>query len=121
MEREETMKYKVVKEYFDAPENPIRIEKGEILQFVEESNPEGDWANWVYCKGINKEGWVPKQILEIEGDKVVVLKDYFAREHTLVIGDNVVAEYELNGWIWCEKESMPNVYAWAPINHLAKG
>ncbi|EPW6709326.1 hypothetical protein [Vibrio parahaemolyticus] len=38
------MEYKVVKEYQDAPESPIRLVVGERLQFVEESNPEGEWA-----------------------------------------------------------------------------
>ncbi|HAS8304325.1 TPA: hypothetical protein I7718_21670, partial [Vibrio vulnificus] len=72
------MKYTVVKEYKDAPESPIKVVKGEQLQFIEESNPNGDWANWILCKGADKEGWVPKQILTVDGSQVTVLKDYFA-------------------------------------------
>jgi len=47
------------------------------LQFVEESNPEGDWANWIFCRGENKEGWVPKHILAVNNSEVTVLEDYF--------------------------------------------
>lgn len=114
------MKYKVTSAYIEAPEQPIKIEKGETLQFVKESDPEGEWANWAYCKGVDKEGWVPKQLLEINGNEVTVLKDYCAKEHNLAVGEVLHAEYELNGWIWCEKEEPRGSYAWAPLNHLAK-
>ena len=114
------MKYKVVKEYSDAPQHPIRIKKGEMLQFVEESNSDGAWANWVFCKGIDKEGWVPKQILDIEGNQVTVLKDYYAKEHNLVVDEFLIASHVLNGWIWGIKENTPEVFAWAPLNHLTK-
>ncbi|MGR4992189.1 SH3 domain-containing protein [Vibrio rotiferianus] len=115
------MKYKVIKEYTDAPEDPIQVSEGEQLQFIEESDPNGDWANWVFCKGVGKEGWVPKQILTIEGCDVLVRKDYFAKEHTLSVGDELVEEYELNGWIWCEKVGELGEWGWAPLNHLSKG
>jgi hypothetical protein len=112
------MKYKVVKEYCDAPKHPIKIEKGEILQFIEESNPDGDWANWVYCRGVDKEGWVPKQILSIEGSKVLSLKDYIAKEHNLIVNEILIADHDLNGWIWATKENLKDVSAWAPLNCL---
>ena len=96
------MKYKVIKAYTDAPETPIQVEKGEQLQFIEESDPNDDWANWVLCKGRNKKGWLPKQIVAINENEVTVLKDYSAIEHTLVIGEVLIEEYELNGWIWCK-------------------
>ncbi|KZN52841.1 SH3 domain-containing protein [Pseudoalteromonas luteoviolacea] len=112
------MEYKVVKDYQDAPESPIRIVKGERLQLVEESNPEGDWANWILCRGENKEGWVPKQILVIENNEVTVLEDYVANEHNLTVGEILVQEHELNGWIWSKKLGNSEELAWAPLNHL---
>ena len=112
------MEYKVVKIYQDDPELPIQIVKGEKLQFVEESNPEGDWANWIFCRGENKEGWVPKQILAVNNSEVTVLEDYFAKEHSLTVGDILVKEHELNGWIWSKKLGDSEELAWAPLNHL---
>jgi len=114
------MEYTVIKEYNDAPDFPIRVEKGEKLQFIEESNPDGDWANWIYCRGNSKEGWVPKQILFIENDLVTIIQDYFAKEHTLSVDETLIKEYELNGWIWSKKLGGDNELAWAPLNHLSK-
>ncbi len=114
------MKYKVTEEYDDAPENPIRIVKGEVLDFIEESDPDGNWPNWIFCRGNRKEGWVPKQILDIKGKKAVSLENYTAREHNLIKGEILTAVKELNGWIWSWKESEPESPGWAPLNHLQK-
>ena len=114
------MKYIVKKKYCDAPKYPIKIGVGEVLQFVEESNPDGDWANWIFCKGFDKEGWVPKQILTIEGSKVVSLNDYNATEHNLNIGEVLSANESLNGWIYGTKDSSPDTIGWAPLNCLEK-
>ena len=114
------MEYIVVREYVDVPDHPIRIVKGEKLHFIEKSDPDGDWANWVFCKGANKEGWIPKQILTISGNEATVLQDYFAKEHCLVVGDTLIEEYELNGWIWCQKVGAAEESAWAPLNHLSQ-
>ncbi|MDG5814307.1 SH3 domain-containing protein [Chitinispirillales bacterium ANBcel5] len=114
------MNYRVVKEYSTEIEHPIRIEQGEILQVVEESDSDGDWADWVLCKGKHKEGWVPKQYLDIKGKRATSLRDYDAQEHNLAIDELLVASYELNGWIWAVKENAPETWAWAPLNHLKK-
>jgi len=112
------MKYKVMKAYNDAPEQPIKIEDGEILKVVDESDINGDWPNWVFCKGIDKQGWVPKQILNIQENEATSIQDYHAIEHNLTVGETLIAEYSLNGWIWGVKASNPNKFAWAPLNHL---
>ncbi len=114
------MQYKVVKDYTDTPEKPIIIAKGEQLKVIEESDAQGDWPNWVFCRGKDKQGWVPKQILTIENDTATVLKDYRAIEHRLSVGELLVAEFELNGWIWCEKPSDKGMMGWSPLNHLER-
>lgn len=112
------MKYRVVKEYFDAPTDPISVSEGEMLKLIKESDPEGDWPNWIFCKGEGKEGWVPKQILNIQGIEAFVAQSYSAREHSLHMGELLIPEYELNGWVWCEKQDAQKKKAWAPLNHL---
>lgn len=114
------MQYKVVKDYTDTPEKPIIIVKGEQLKVIEESDAQGDWPNWVFCRSKDKKGWVPKQILTIENDTATVLKDYRAIEHRLSVGELLVAEFELNGWIWCEKSSDKGVMGWSPLNHVER-
>ncbi len=117
------MRYKVIKNYV-ALVNPISIREGEILNFVRETDPNGDWAGWVLCQGNNKEhnkeGWVPKQLIEIKDNKVVSRGNYTAIEHNLQVNEILVAQQELNGWIWCTKETELDVFAWAPLNHLQK-
>ncbi|USD61998.1 hypothetical protein J4N45_08585 [Vibrio sp. SCSIO 43140] len=114
------MQYKVVKDYTDIPEHPIIVTQGEQLTVVEESDPQGDWPNWVLCRGCGKKGWVPKQILTIKSDAAIVQSDYRAVEHSLLVGEILVAEFELNGWIWCEKSSDKGVMGWSPLNHLVR-
>ena len=114
------MRYEVVKKYTDTPHNPITIAKGEMVRITEETDPNGDWPNWVYCKGDAKEGWVPKQILDIKNDEATSLDDYSAREHDLMPEEILVSERELNGWMWGYKEHEPGTWGWAPINHLRK-
>lgn len=112
------MKYKVIKAYDDAPEQPIQIEAGEVLEVIEESDFAGPWPNWMLCKGIDKQGWVPRQILRIKGKLATASKDYYAVEHKLSVGEVLIADYSLNGWIWGAKQGEPEQCAWAPLNHL---
>jgi hypothetical protein len=114
------MQYTVVKDYTDTPVEPIVVTQGEQVTVIEESEPQGDWPNWVLCRGEEKKGWVPKQILTINADTAIVQSDYRAVEHRLSVGEILVAEFELNGWIWCEKSSDKGVMGWSPLNHLAR-
>lgn len=114
------MQYKVVKEYTDTPAEPIVVVQGEQLTVIEESDPQSDWPNWALCRGEEKKGWVPKQILTIDADTAIVQSDYRAVEHRLSVGEILVAEFELNGWIWCEKSSDKGVMGWSPLNHLTR-
>ena len=112
------MKLRVIKEYNDAPEKPIQIFKGEEFSITEESDPNGDWPNWLFCKRCNKEGWVPKQIISINGKLGVSKEDYSAKEFNLNVGEIIVSNRELNGWIWGYKESNSSELGWAPLNYL---
>jgi len=113
-------KYRAVKKYDRAPFNPIVITRGEVLTVLEKSDPEGDWAGWVLCRGTDKEGWVPGQILKISGAEAAAAEDYSTRELNLEQGDILTALKELNGWIWCFKERDTDSPGWAPLNHLQK-
>ena len=112
------MKYRALKKYNSAPDNPIEITKGEELLIFEESDPHGDWPNWLFCKGENKEGWVPKQIITIEGSKGISSENYTAIEMNLTLGDVIISSRELNGWIWGTKENEPDLFSWAPLDCL---
>ena len=112
------MRYRVIKEYRDAPQNPIEIKKDEVLEFIEESDQDGDWPNWIFCRGKNKEGWIPRQILDVDGTIATASEDYSAKEHNLEKGEVLISRKKLNGWVYGEKESNPGTLGWAPLNHL---
>ena len=114
------MKYTVIREYNDAAESPIQISKSEELTIIKESDPSGDWPNWLFCKGIDKEGWVPKQIISIHGSKGISTEDDIAKEFNLSIGETLESTRELNGWIWGTKKSNPEDFGWAPLSCLEK-
>lgn len=110
--------YIVVMERKSEAPKPIHLAKNEIVECIEESNENGDWSGWIYCKGVNKEGWVPKQIIEKTSNKGKILEDYDATEFDLKIGEVITSEKTLNGWIYGTKNKNSEVKAWAPLNHL---
>lgn len=112
--------YKVIVNRTSETQRPIKLTCGEPVKCTEESDPNGDWPGWVYCVGLDKEGWVPKQIIEEINGQYFILEDYDATEFDLCIGEILISEKELNGWIWCRKMDQPDVTAWAPLNCLEK-
>ncbi len=65
-----------------------------------------------------KEGWVPKEIIEKTYNIGKIIEDYNATEFDLKIGDILISEKTLNGWIYGTKNKNFEVKAWAPLNHL---
>lgn len=112
--------YIVVNERESETANPIKLAKDEIVECIEESDENGDWAGWIYCRGTDKEGWVPKQIIKKNGKNGSILEDYDATEFDIKVGEIVVAEKILNGWIYGAKKESVALKAWAPLNHLQK-
>lgn len=110
--------YEVVEPRKSEYPNPITVKKDERVECVEMSNPEGEWAGWVFCKSQNNEGWIPQQIISIDGIKGVLTQDYTAKEFDLNLGEVLLEKQELNGWIWCVKKGVNSECAWAPLNHL---
>jgi len=114
------MKYIVVRDYNEAPDKPIKLEENEKVEIREYSDLNGDWPNWVYCKSVSYEGWVPKQIIAINGDTGLITEDYDATEFNLEVGEVILTQKSMNGWVWGTKESNLSSFGWAPLNHLKK-
>ena len=111
-------KYLVIKERETEFPNPIKISKGEKVKCLEKSDENGEWGNWVLCKTSNNEGWIPQQIIDENNGKGIILESYDATEFDLKIGEILVEEKVLNGWIWGYKEIEPEKKGWAPLNHI---
>jgi len=111
-------RYQVVNSYKSEFDNPIILSKNEKVKCIEESDPSGDWPNWTFCKTDSNEGWVPSQIINREGNSGIITEDYSAREFDLSADECIITKRELNGWVWGYKDSNPEDYGWAPLNHL---
>ena len=111
-------KYLVVKKRKTDYPNPIKVLKGEMITCLEKSNENGDWKGWIFCKTANNEGWIPEQIIEQNNDRGTLLENYDATEFNLEIGEVLVEEKILNGWILGYKEIDLQKKGWAPLNHI---
>ena len=97
--------YIVIKDYENSNEDPIELKAGDTVKLGEMSDDNGPWANWVYCTSdrTGKTGWTPVQILHRDGQIGSAVVDYIATEMTVSIGDTLIGDIELNGWVWCTR------------------
>ncbi|MGH4119528.1 SH3 domain-containing protein [Clostridium sp.] len=113
-------KYRVIKSRKTESDNPIIVYEGDKVICAEESNEAGAWAGWIFCKNENNEGWVPKQIININDNIGFLLEDYDAREFDIQVDEIFIMDKTLNGWIWGAKKDYPLTKGWVPLNHLEK-
>ncbi|WP_240837308.1 SH3 domain-containing protein [Acidaminobacter sp. JC074] len=111
-------KYKVIKARQPETLNPIKLKEGDSVIVKKESNPQGDWAGWLYCESRDNAGWVPKQLVRRKADLGCLDYDYDAHEFELEIGEVIQSEYILNGWVWGYKVDEPGIHGWTPLNHV---
>lgn len=111
--------YLVIKEYENSNGNPIELKAGDEVRIGVKFEDDGTWPNWIHCvsKSTGKSGWTPVQILQINGKSGVAVTDYTAKEMTVTAGDVVTGYQELNGWLWCVRQS-DGQSGWVPANRL---
>lgn len=97
--------YIVTKQHTSNYPNPIRLFKGQKVILGKKYEGNIDWNNWIYCYPKDKylEGWVPTQIIHIQGEQGLILEDYIAKELEINVGENLLKLKELNGWIWVKR------------------
>jgi len=81
--------------------DPLISEEGTRLHLKNRGDEE---KGWVY--GISpdeKEGWVPREWLRIEGDRGILTRDYNATELNLEAGDQLEVTSSLHGWFWARR------------------
>ena len=96
-------------------EHPIILSRNDKIIIKEW----GDSQLWVW--GVNErqqEGWIPINILEINDDEAITLKDYDATEMTIGIGETVHILEENSGWYWCENAT--GELGWIPVTCFDK-
>lgn len=85
------------------------------------SGPE-DWPNWLWCRVAGRAadavGWVPAQIIErVDAHSGIALADYSAQELDVDIGDELLGQRMLNGWVWCAHATRDEA-GWVPLQCL---
>jgi len=111
--------YKVIKSRRSEVEEPIKVQAGEVIKLIEESDANSDWAGWTLCDNTKVQGWIPTQIIDVLGELGIVKENYHAIEFDIIEGEILKGDMELNGWVWARKEDT-NIESWAPLNHLKR-
>ncbi len=112
------MKYTVTRSRKSDYPIPIKLLKGDIVKTKGSSNST-PWKNWIMCELNGNSGWVPIQYVDkLEEEKAIIREDYDATELTVTENDIVIADIELNGWVWAKKDIAPDTYGWIPLENL---
>ena len=104
---------KVIKEHLPPKRADITLSVGENVEVGKEDTSNPAWKKWVWC--VSKSGltgWVPKQVLRIEGNIGTVIKGYTSVELHVQPNDELTIHNHLNGWAWCTDASGAD--GWVP-------
>lgn len=112
------MKFRVITARTTSYPNPVVVEAGERVILGERESAE-KWPNWIRCRMADNEGWIPAQIIQIvNSTQGIITERYSANELTVNMGDIIVSERVLNGWIWGYNVQAPDVYGWVPLENV---
>lgn len=109
--------YAVVRRHVGTFPEPIELRRGDRVSVGPEyDGPEG-WRGWRLCAAAGqKDGWVPEQMIELDGTGGGIMKeDYCARELTTSVGERVIGSRIVNGWLWASRPS-DGATGWVPIS-----
>lgn len=101
--------------------DPISFDKGAPLCIGEKYSGSENWEDWYLCSTLGqKEGWVPRQVIERINDVSGIAKEaYTAKELDVDPGEVLLGSKELNGWIWCMRLSRSEE-GWVPLKNIRK-
>lgn len=100
------MLFEVIEDYQSAGDKLlIELVTGDIVELGEETDPNGEYPNWIFCTSqrTGRTGWVATQLITKQGEIGIVNQDYSSKEMTVCAGDLVNSDEELNGWYWCTR------------------
>jgi RNA polymerase sigma-70 factor (ECF subfamily) len=111
---------RITREYTAQYENPISAREGE---FVDIQREDDTYRGWWWCVAADgRAGWVPLERLSQTvqaGTRAPMLADYTALELTVTVGEELVIEEELRGWLYVRNASA--VRGWIPASHTDRG
>lgn len=92
---------------------PIRVEPGDTVAV---GDRDATWPAFVFVTTTSGEGWVPARLLDISGDRGVVIEAYDTTELETRVGETleVLKRDEESGWLWCR--SQVGTEGWVPVS-----
>ena len=106
--------HKVMQAHKPSDPDGLTGSAGEWLTF--ERRPT-KYQGWLWCHNNNgAQSWVPEAWLKIEGEQAILLRDYSARELSVVIGELVTVELSQSEWAYCRKKN--GKLGWLPLTCL---
>ncbi len=113
--------YRVIEDYEVSNTNPFSVTAGEVFHVSEKydfwnNNP--DWI-WIWCTDQHgRNGWVPKNLINLhaDGTKGTARYSYAATELGVVVDNELVAEKEESGWVWCINKQGES--GWVPLENV---
>lgn len=98
---------------------PLALKKGDQVSVgALYDGPEG-WPDWYLCSAPGHEpGYVPGQILDRHADgSGTMLEDFTNRELTVLEGEELRGQRQLNGWLWAVR--IPDgETGWVPLDNI---
>lgn len=110
-------KYIVIQDRESDYPDPIRLKPNDRVEIIGEYSGKESWPDWIRCRSGGNEGWVPRQIIRMEGNEGIILEEYSAAEMRIKNRDVVYGEKEVNGWVWGINGRTGEV-GWVPLENV---
>src|SRR4030095_9981634 len=104
----------VVRDYVAQYSDPIAMLTGDEVILGERDTENVDWIWCTHPDG--RSGWVHESFLSIDGGVGRALRDYSARELTVVMGEVIELGEEHSGWVRATNSLRES--GWLPADHL---
>ncbi len=105
---------KVVADYKTPFPDPLKLQKNEEVRIEEK---ESESPGWIWCiSKEGKEGWIPYNYIDIQGNIAKLIRNYDATELTVTVGEELVVEDQESGWIWVS--SKEGRRGWVPLKNV---
>ena len=109
------MQYRAIKPWTVHYPDPIRGAAGDRLAL---GRCDDEYPGWIWATAADgRAGWVPENWLRVEGEQGVLRRNYTAAELPLTVGDIIIGEVELNGWLWATNAA--GEQGWVPLDCLS--
>ncbi|MFX1346324.1 MAG: SH3 domain-containing protein [Promethearchaeota archaeon] len=105
---------KVIADYKTPFPDPLKLQKYDVVRTEEK---ESEWPGWVWCiSKEGKEGWIPNNYLDIQGNIAKLNQNYDATELTVTLGEELIIENQESGWVWVSNKEGKR--GWVPLKNI---